>query len=104
METWGRKGFLGELGKVQKAGSTPDHVSPNFKGSSSMTTAPTDRKRGSEDGKAWAARADALAAWTIERLVVRNDVWGGYVRAEDRGKEFTRKDGTKYVLGSTWTR
>ena len=38
-----------------------------------------------QEGKCavWAARADELASWADELLVVRRDVWGGYYRALD---------------------
>jgi hypothetical protein len=57
-----------------------------------------------DSGEAWGRRAPALADWVLARLVVRTDVWGGYVRVEDRGKEFTRRDGTKGKLPKSLTR
>jgi putative DNA primase/helicase len=53
---------------------------------------------------AWGQRASELAEWGWERLVNRTDVWGGYIREQDRGKEYTRADGTTCKLGKTTTR
>jgi hypothetical protein len=53
---------------------------------------------------AWAERAEELTRWAFARLVVRRDVWGGYVCEQDRGKPYTRADGTTDKLGATLTR
>jgi hypothetical protein len=53
---------------------------------------------------AWREQAGELARWTMARLVVRHDVWGGYVAEPERGKTFTRPDGTADKLGVTLTR
>ena len=64
-----------------------------------------DPTTNSDDIKtAWSASAADLARWTMERLVVRCDVWGGYVRVEERGKEYTDSNGKAQKLGSTITR
>src|SRR5262245_46770734 len=60
---------------------------------------------GQDDGsEAFAARAAELARWTMERLVNRRDVWGGYHPKADRGKVYTKPDGTRAELGTTTTR
>jgi hypothetical protein len=53
---------------------------------------------------AWAERAGELGRWVFARLVVRFDVWGGYVREQERGKTYTRRDGTIGKLEATLTR
>jgi putative DNA primase/helicase len=57
-----------------------------------------------EAAAAWSQRAEELARWVLARLVVRHDVWGGYVREEQRGKTYERADGTTDTLGATLTR
>ena len=52
---------------------------------------------------AWAARADELAAWAWGQ-VNRSDVWGGYHSFADRGKRYTKADGTPATLGKVTTR
>jgi hypothetical protein len=42
------------------------------------TTAASPPANGQHDAPAWHARAEALADWTMERLVVRTDCYGGY--------------------------
>jgi hypothetical protein len=53
---------------------------------------------------AWAERAEELARWTWSRLVNRVDVWGGYRPLHERGKKYTKRDGTTGTLGPTTTR
>src|SRR5215467_13966393 len=53
---------------------------------------------------AWSQRAEELASWVLRRLSVRRDVWGSYVREQERGKTFTRADGSSDKLGTTLTR
>jgi hypothetical protein len=53
-------------------------------------------------GTAWAARADELAAWAW-RLVNRTDVWGAYSAPDRRGVEYTRADGTKAKVPTSYT-
>jgi hypothetical protein len=53
---------------------------------------------------AWHTRAPDLADWTLRLLVNRDDVAGGYIAVGDRGKIFTRSNGTLEKLGSTTTR
>jgi hypothetical protein len=52
------------------AESTPSQIGPDQATSSSP--------RRCKPGTAWAEHAEALADWTLSRLVVRKDVWGGY--------------------------
>lgn len=53
---------------------------------------------------AWQRNAERLADWAWDRLVIRDDVWGGYNSPADREKLIFRADGTSYKLGSTCTR
>src|SRR5262249_8102067 len=52
--------------------------------------------------RAWADRAHELARWAW-RFVNRVDVFGRHTNPEDRGKEFTRKDGSVGKVPKTWT-
>jgi hypothetical protein len=52
---------------------------------------------------AWAARADELARWAWDRLVVRHDCWGAYTAPEQRGRPYTRKDGTPARVPQSYT-
>ena len=52
---------------------------------------------------AWSRHAEDNARWVLARLVVRRDVWGGYVRADARGATYTRADGSSDKLGATLT-
>src|SRR5262249_29640220 len=52
----------------------------------------------------WSARAAELTRWVLEHLAVRRDVWGGYVPEAERGREFTRADGSRDRLEATLTR
>jgi hypothetical protein len=52
----------------------------------------------------WAGRKDALAGWTLARLVNRTDVWGGYNPLEDVGRKYPKPDGTEGEIGSQTTR
>ena len=52
---------------------------------------------------AWAARADELAAWAWERLVVRRDCWGAYTPPDRRGQTYTRKDGKPDKVPTSYT-
>jgi hypothetical protein len=54
-------------------------------------------------GLAWTARVGELAGWALATLVNRLDVWGGYRPLEEVGREFTRRDGSKGVLGEQRT-
>src|SRR5262245_6108046 len=53
---------------------------------------------------AWAGHASELARWAWERLVNRTDARGGYRPLRERGREYTRRDGTKARLGKSTTR
>jgi hypothetical protein len=69
---------------------------------------PSDDRAGhppvDEASAPWGERAAELTRWVMDRLVVRTDVWGGYVREQERGKGYTRADGTTDKLGTTLTR
>jgi hypothetical protein len=52
---------------------------------------------------AWADRAGDLAAWAMARLVVRTDTWGAYTPPERRGQEYTRRDGSRDKVPSSYT-
>jgi hypothetical protein len=52
---------------------------------------------------AWSAHGERLAAWTRQRLVNRTDVWGAYYPLAERGREYTRRDGSKGKLGNNYT-
>jgi hypothetical protein len=54
--------------------------------------------------RAWVGRKDALAEWTLTRLVNRADVWGSYNLLEEIGRRYTRPDGTEAEIGSQTTR
>jgi putative DNA primase/helicase len=58
------------------------------------TTAP-----GADPAAPWRLRADELAAWAWRHLVVRTDVWGGYLPLNRREKR-QRADGTWFVQKS----
>jgi hypothetical protein len=55
-------------------------------------------------GIAWASRSRELARWAMARLVNRTDVWGGYLPLSERGKTYTKPDGTQGVVPTTVTR
>jgi hypothetical protein len=65
-----------------------------------MTNTP---KHGSA-AASWVCNAATLAAWAMERLVNRDDAWGGYRLLNEVGKVFRRADGTTGTLGSQTTR
>jgi hypothetical protein len=52
----------------------------------------------------WQARAVVLADWTLARLTNRTDCWGGYRPLAERGREYTRSDGSKSNLSNSTTR
>lgn len=54
---------------------------------------------GAGEAAAWRASAKDLAAWFRAHVVVRTDVWGGYIRP-DRRPVKTRADGTTYLMKS----
>jgi hypothetical protein len=60
-------------------------------------------KKASTLQNTWAACSAQLGSWAMALLVNRTDVWGGYVPLADRGKSFTRADGSQGVLGSVLT-
>src|SRR5262245_59144892 len=51
--------------------------------------------------EAWAARAGDLASWAWAWLAHRRDTYGGYRPLAERGKEFTRRDGSRGTLGKS---
>src|SRR5688572_28982009 len=54
--------------------------------------------------RAWREHATDLARWSLPRLFVRRDLWGGYRSLADVGREYTKPDGTTGALGSQTTR
>src|SRR5262245_12253732 len=53
--------------------------------------------------EAWDVRAPELARWGPARLVNRGNAHGAYRSHADRGKCYTKADGTEGVLGAVYT-
>lgn len=53
---------------------------------------------------AWALSAQALAIWTMSRLVNRKDVWGGYRPQSEWGTHYRASNGSVATLGKLTTR
>jgi hypothetical protein len=54
-------------------------------------------------GRRLGARAAELAHWSWAHLVNRTDAWGGYRPLHERGKVYTRRDGTRGEVGTPTT-
>jgi hypothetical protein len=53
--------------------------------------------------QAWIAQAPELARWAMARLVNRTDARGAYRPLADRGKPYTKPDGTEGRLRALYT-
>src|SRR5260370_6126854 len=53
--------------------------------------------------EAWRSRRAELTQWVWDHLINRTDMHGVYTALEDRGKPFTRKDGTQDTVPSLYT-
>jgi hypothetical protein len=62
-----------------------------------------DPRHGLHGELAWFERAEALADWTLARLVNRLDVYGGYRSDRQIGRIFIGNDGKRQRLGATTT-
>jgi hypothetical protein len=56
-----------------------------------------------DGGGAWGDRREELARWAQERLVVRRDCYGAYTPPEQRGRTYTRQDGTPAKVPQSYT-